>query len=47
MTRYQALRKIGCDPFTCWIICFLNWMVDVPEGKVGVMHIIIEYDTED
>lgn len=44
MTRYQALRKMKCDPLTAAFISFLNFMFGVKEGYIGIMNITIEYD---
>lgn len=45
MTRYQALRKgLGLDPITAGFTAFMNWVMGVPAGIAGIMHITIEYD---
>lgn len=43
MTRYQALRKMGCDVVTACFIGSLNWLFGVREGEIRFMHMIIEY----
>lgn len=47
MTRYQALRSMSCDPITAGMVAFMNWVCGVPQGKIGFMHIIIDYDPDD
>ena len=47
MTRYQVLRRIGCDPITAGCIAFLNWLGGAPAGLIGFMTVTIEYDPED
>jgi hypothetical protein len=44
MTRYQYLRKIGCDSLTSGCIAFLNWIARCPEGYVVFMNLILEFD---
>ncbi|WVH13963.1 hypothetical protein CASP1_00040 [Alcaligenes phage CASP1] len=47
MTRYQALRRLlKLDIVTSFLIVFLNWIWDVPAGKIYFMNVVIEYDTE-
>lgn len=43
MTRYQALRGVGCDPVTAVTIAALNRLWGVPKGTIVFMHIEIEY----
>ena len=47
MTRYQVLRNLGCDWFTAGGITFMNYMLNYPEGVIGFMHVIIEYDPKE
>ncbi|WP_156174087.1 hypothetical protein [Cupriavidus basilensis] len=47
MTRYSALRKMGCDPLTAGIIAGMNWLVGVPNNEIRVMHIVIEIEEVD
>lgn len=44
MTRYGALRKMGCDPLTAGIIAGMNWIFGVPKNEIRVMHIVIEIE---
>lgn len=44
MTRYQALRRIGCDPLVSGGIAFLNWLCGVPAGLICFMCVVIEFD---
>lgn len=45
MTRYQVLRKLGCDIVTASTIAFFNKVRGVPPGLIVFMHIKIEYPT--
>lgn len=45
MTRYQALRGIGCDCFSAATISAVNYLFGVPDGLIVFMHIEIEYPT--
>lgn len=47
MTRYQALRRLNLDIVTSCLIAFLNWIWDVPAGKIYFMNVVVEYDAED
>ncbi len=47
MTRYRALRAIGCGPFTSGVIAFMNWLMGVPVGEIRFMHITMEIDDTD
>lgn len=47
MTRYQACRAIGLGPFSSALFAFLNFMANVPQGKLGICHMIISYDTNE
>ena len=44
MSRYQALRSIGCGPFTAGVIAFMNWLTGVPPREIRFMHITMEID---
>lgn len=44
MTRYQALRSLGFDIFSSAIVSFLNFMWNIPDGKIGFMNVVINYD---
>ena len=44
MTRYQVLRNLGCDWFTAG---FMNYMLNYPEGVIGFMNVVIEYDPKE
>jgi hypothetical protein len=46
MSRYQALRRIGCDPLTAGFIAAMNWAMGQPKGQIRFMHITMEYDTQ-
>ena len=43
MTRYQALRHMGCGRFTAWLIALMNDIRGVPQGEIRFMTVIIEY----
>ena len=47
MTRYQALRRIGCDPLAAGFIALMNWALGVPANEIRVMVATIEFDNED
>ena len=47
MTRYQVLRKLGCDWFTAGGIAFMHYMLNYPEVTIGFMNVIIEYDPKE
>ena len=47
MTRYQVLRRIGCDPITAGVIAFMNWLWGYPDGIICFTTAVIEYDPED
>ncbi len=47
MTRYQALRRIKCDPLTAGLIAGLNWLFNIPSGEIRFMNVIIEFDPEE
>lgn len=44
MSRYQALRSIGCDPVAAGWVAFLNWLFGVPSGLVKFMTFEMEYE---
>lgn len=44
MSRYQALRRIGCDPLTAGVIAGMNRCMGVPRGEIRFMHITMEYE---
>lgn len=44
LTRYKVLRKIGCDPLTARLLSFANYVMGVPDGIVGTMYFVIEFD---
>ncbi len=46
MTRYQALRRIGCDPLTAGVIALMNWAMGHPPNEIHFMHMVIEVDEE-
>lgn len=43
MTRYQALRRMGCGVVTAATIAFLNKVWGVPDGLILFMNVEIEY----
>ena len=47
MTRYQALRRIGCDPLTAGGIAIANWLRGYPEGLIVFLTVQIEYDPKE
>lgn len=47
MTRYQALRRIGCGPISAGLVAFLNFMVDAPPNEIRFMHVTIEFDPKE
>lgn len=44
MTRYQALRGIGCTCFGAWFIAALNNLHGVPRGEIRFMNVTMEYE---
>ncbi len=46
MTRYAALRAIGCDPFSAGVIAFMNWVAGQPANEIRFMHIIMEIEPD-
>lgn len=47
MTRYQVLRRIGCDPVASAFIAFMNWLMDYPDGVICFMSLLIEYEPKE
>jgi len=47
MTRYQALRRIECDPLTAGVIALLNWAREVPAGTIVFLTIVLHYDSSE
>ena len=47
MTRYQVLRRIGCDPLTAGGVAFMNWLWGQPQGVIAFMTVVIEYDPKE
>lgn len=47
LTRYRVLRKLGCGPVTAGLVAFINFVMGVPEGVVGIMHCVIEFDPKE
>lgn len=46
MSRYAALRAIGCDPFAAGVIAFMNWVAGQPSNEIRFMHIIMEIEPD-
>lgn len=44
MSRYQALRLVGCDWLTAAFIALSNRMAGVPAGQIRFMHMTIDYE---
>lgn len=44
MTRYKVLRRLGFDPVAAMWVSFLNFVMGAPEGVVGFMNVVIEFD---
>ncbi|MCM2572559.1 MULTISPECIES: hypothetical protein [Achromobacter] len=42
MTRYRALRLLGCGWFTATIVAGVNWLFGVPANEVRFMNVVIE-----
>lgn len=43
-SRYKFLREdLGCGILTSAYITFLNFMFGAKEGKIYIMHMVIEY----
>ncbi len=43
MTRYQALRRIGCGCLAASVIALLNRLMEVPAGEIRFMNVTIDY----
>lgn len=47
-SRYRFLREdLGCDILTSSYIAFLNFLFGAQEGKIYIMHMVVEYGEED
>ncbi|MFY2819683.1 hypothetical protein ACOTI2_08165 [Achromobacter xylosoxidans] len=44
MTRYRALRLMGCGWFTAGFIAALNEAFGVPKNEVRFMNVVVEID---
>lgn len=44
MTRYQALRRIGCDPVAASFVALLNWLFDVRKNEIRFMNVTFDID---
>lgn len=44
MTRYQALRAIGCDPLAAGAIAAMNWIAGIRRGQIRFLSVVIEYE---
>ncbi|MCZ8388730.1 hypothetical protein [Achromobacter xylosoxidans] len=42
MTRYRALRLLGCGWFTAGIVAGVNRILGVPSNEVRFMNVVIE-----
>lgn len=42
VTRYRALRLLGCGWFTATIVAGVNWLFGVPSNEVRFMNVVIE-----
>lgn len=42
MTRYRALRLLGCGWFTAGIVAGLNRLFGVPTNEVRFMNVVID-----
>lgn len=42
MTRYRALRLLGCGWFTAGIVASVNRILGVPSNEVRFMNVVIE-----
>lgn len=47
MTRYQALRRIGCDPVGSACIAFMNWVMGYPANEIRFIGVTAEFDPEE
>lgn len=46
MSRYRALRHMGCDPLTAGVIALMNWAMGRPANEIHFMHMVIEVGDE-
>jgi hypothetical protein len=46
VTRYRALRRIGCDPLAAALVAVLNWLQRVPANEIRVLTTVVEIDPE-
>lgn len=46
MTRYRALRLLGCDWLTAALIAGLNEACGVPLNEIRIMGVVVELDSE-
>lgn len=44
MTRYQVLRRLGCDTIAAAAIALLNWAFNVPLGQIKFLTVTIHYE---
>lgn len=44
MTRYRALRRLGCGPVTAGFISALNWLCGVPPNRIVFLTVVIDLD---
>jgi hypothetical protein len=42
MTRYQALRSLGCGPFAAGFIAFCNWLAGYPPNLIVFLTVQID-----
>lgn len=47
MTRYHALRSIGCGPIGSAFVSAMNWIFGVPKGLIKFLTLEIEYPTQE
>ena len=47
MTRYHALRSIGCGPIGSAVVSAVNWIFGVPEGLIKFLMLEIEYPVQE
>lgn len=47
MTRYQALRRLGCDPLSAAFIAVLNWMRGVEPNRIVFMTLDVVFGDMD
>ena len=44
VSRYRALRNLGCDPLTAGFIAFMNCVAGVPAREIHFMNVVIELE---